>query len=209
MIDTIEVALTALGAVAGLGTLAFSLYNMVLAQNRPTGLQTGAAKQILRSSYLIIATLLFLFISYLIWKPLPVQLSQPVRLVLTLFGAAILLPSLGLYVWGLRTLGTNFSASSGFGVRLQQGHQLVTWGPYAYLRNPMYLGVILSFWGGLLVYRTWTMLFCGVIMFGLIYRAHKEDQALAQAFGEKWQVYRQNVPGWFPRIDRMLNKEHP
>lgn len=202
LIDTFEFDLRWLGAIAGLGTLAYSLYNMLRAQARPAGHQTDAARQVLRTPYLLIASLLFVGLGYILWRPLPIQLSWLVRLILSFIGAGIFFLSLVLYLWGLRTLGVNFNASSGFGVSLQQAHQLVTRGPFNYVRHPMYLAVILAGWGGLLLYRTWTMLLFAVIMLGLIYRARKEEEALAQAFGAEWEAYKRHVPGWIPRIKR-------
>jgi len=206
LIDPIEVVLRWLGAIAGLGTLAYAIYNMLRAQARPTGQQTGAAPTVLRSRYLAVATLLFVILAYLLWRPLPTQLSWLVRLILSVLGVAIFFPSLGLYLWGLRTLGENFNASSGFGVRLHQTHQLITRGPYAYIRHPMYLAVILAVWGGFLLYRTWTMLLYAVIMLGLIYRAHTEEEALTQAFDEEWEVYKRRVPGWIPWFNRIFRR---
>ena len=198
-IETIKVVLEWLGAIAGLATLAYANFNILLAQTRPAGVTTGSARQVLRSRYLIFATIIFIFLGILLWKPLPIQLPWNLRLVTLVVGAVVFFPSLALYIWGLRTLGKNFNASSGFGVRLHQGHQLVTRGPYAVIRHPMYLAVILTMWGGLLMYLTWTMLVLAVMMLGLIYRAHKEDQALAQEFGEEWQAFKSRIPGWFPR----------
>lgn len=201
-IQSIENAFHWLGAIAGLGTFAFSVINMLLAQRHPTGQQTGSARMLLRAPVLAVATLIFVWLTYLFWKPLPFQLSAEVQLSMTILGGIILFPSLGLYLWGLRILGSNFNASSGFGVRLHQAHQLITSGPYAYLRHPMYLAVILACWGGLLIYRTWSMLVIAVIMFGLLRRAKKEEAALAQAFGKEWEDYQRTVPGWYPRMAR-------
>ncbi len=196
----IESGLHWLGAVTGLGTLAYAILNMLLAQRHPASLQTGMAHKLLRAPYLIIATLLFIGLGYVIWIPLPLHFPQLIEQFLSILGMIIMLPSLGLYIWGLRTLGQNFNASSGFGVRLRDTHQLITTGPFAYLRHPMYLAVIVVSWGGLLLYRTWTMLMMAVIMFGLLYRGHKEEEALAQAFGRDWVEYKRAVPGWLPRL---------
>lgn len=208
LIDTIEISLRWLGAIAGPGTLAYAIYNMLRAQSRPIGQQTGAAQKVLRTRYFVIATVLFVLLGFILWRSLPIQLSWLVRLVLLLLGAGIFFPSLGLYVWGLLTLGVNFNASSGFGVRLQQAHQLIERGPYATIRHPMYLAVILAAWGGLLLYRTWTMLFFSVIMLGLIYRARKEEEALALAFGGEWEAYKRRVPGWIPRFGRKVKNNN-
>ena len=207
LITSLEVDLRWLCAIAGFATLAYAIYNMLLAQSRPAGHHTGAARQVLRTRYLVIATLLFLFFGYILWRPLPLQLPWLLQLLVSILGGAVFLASLVLYVWGLRTLGENFNASSGFGVRLHQTHRLVTTGPYAYIRHSMYLAVILAGWGGLLLYRTWTMLFFAIIMLGLILRARKEEQALAQVFGRQWELYERNVPGWIPRIGSFLRKD--
>jgi len=206
LIEIFEVGLHWLGAIAGLGTLAYAVYNMLKAQRRPTGQQTGAADKVLRTPYLVIATLFFVLLAYVLWKPLPIQLPWLLRLVFELFGGVIFFASLILYVWGLRTLGSNFNASSGFGVRLHQEHQLITQGPYAYIRHPMYLAVILACWGGLLLYHTWTMLLFAVMMLGLLYRARKEEEALRLLFGEEWEVYKRHVPGWILPMESLVQK---
>jgi protein-S-isoprenylcysteine O-methyltransferase Ste14 len=200
LLTSLEIDLRWLGALAGLGTLGYAIYRMLLAQRRPKGHHTGAAREVLRTRYLAVATLLFLAMGFLLWRPIPIQLPLGVQLLVSVVGAGSYFASLGLYLWGMRTLGENFNASSGFGVRLHQAHQLVTHGPYAFIRHPMYMGVILAFWGGLMLYRTWTMLICAIIMLGLIVRGRKEEEALAQVFGETWHNYSRLVPPWFPHI---------
>lgn len=197
---TLEISIQLLAGIAGILTLGYAIYQTLLAQKRPTGTTTGAATSVLCTPYLVIATIIFCFGSYIFWQPLPIQMHWAARIILMLVGAAVFFPSLALYLWGLRSLGVNFNASSGFGVRLIQSHQLVICGPYARIRHPMYLAVILACWGGLLIYLTWTMLILAPLMLGLIIRARREDEALALEFGEAWQQYQQCVPGWFPRL---------
>ncbi len=199
MIDTVELILQWLAALSGAGTLTYAVLNMLKAQRRPSGVLTGAVNKVLKSSYLIIATLLFVALGFILWRPLPIQLPFWLRVACMAGGGTVYFASLLLYIWGLRTLGANFNAASGFGVRLHQAHQLITHGPYGMIRHPMYLAVILAFWGGLLLYRNWTMLVFAVIMLGLLYRAAKEDEALSQAFGNEWRIYKGRVPGWIIR----------
>lgn len=206
LIEDIVVILQWLGAIAGLGTLTYAIYNLLLAQARPTGRTTGSATQVLRTPYLVAATILFIALGYVLWKPLPVQISWQARLMCLLVGALIFFTSLAIYIWGLQTLGMNFNASSGFGVRLHIAHKLVRHGPYAYIRHPMYLAVILAGWGGLLLYFTWTMLGFVVIMLGLIYRAYKEEIALAEEFGSEWKEYKHQVPGWILKPASIIRK---
>ena len=111
-------------------------------------------------------------------------------------GGALLFGGLALYWWGLRTLGAMFGAATGFGVRLYAAHRLVTHGPYAIIRHPMYLAVMMAFAGSVLVYRTWACLLYALLVAGLPVRARAEERALARQFGAEWEHYRQRVPGW-------------
>jgi protein-S-isoprenylcysteine O-methyltransferase Ste14 len=154
------------------------MYHRMPALNHPARFYR-AAHQKLRT-LLVIATLLFL-----ICHPNMETVARPPQYAFTDghfdFGTDAFF-GLGLYLWGLNTLGENFNVSSGFGIRLQQAHRLVTKGPFAYVRHPMYLGVMLAAWGGSFLYRTWTMLIFAVMMFGLIVRARREEEVL-QVFG--------------------------
>ena len=105
-------------------------------------------------------------------------------------------------LWGRLTLAEMYNVSSSAGVQLYADHRLITHGPFAIVRHPIYLGILLTSTGGLLVYRTWTLLFTTVSFLGLVVRARREEQALAAEFGEEWEVYCRRVPGWAPRILR-------
>jgi protein-S-isoprenylcysteine O-methyltransferase Ste14 len=66
----------------------------------------------------------------------------------------------------------------------------------------MYVGVIMASFGGLLIYRTWALVFAATTFLGLTVRAHREEQALAAEFGEQWDTYCQRVSAWIPRLPR-------
>ena len=79
---------------------------------------------------------------------------------------------------------------------------LVVGGVYRYVRNPMYLAVIAAIAGqallfgqlGLLAYA----LIAGLAMvaFARLY----EEPYLVDRFGEEYEKYRREVPGWVPRL---------
>lgn len=188
-----------IGGVAGLATLAFAVWHMLHSVGRPAGRETGPGARFLRAPILALATLLFAAAMAWLWRPLPLALSTVVRWACLVLGALLYFPSLGLYLWGLRTLGTMFGPSTGFGVRLQAGHRLITAGPYALVRHPMYLAVMTVGISGLLLYRTWAMLAFAVAMLGLTVRARREEEALAAEFGAAWEAYRRRVPAWLPQ----------
>jgi protein-S-isoprenylcysteine O-methyltransferase Ste14 len=133
-----------------------------------------------------------------LWRPIRLYVSVPARAACLVLGLLVYFPALGLYLWGLRTLAANFGPSTGFGVRLQARHRLVTTGPYALVRHPMYVAVIAAGAGGFLIFRTWSMLLFALSMFGLILRARREESVLAEEFGAAWESYRERVPSWLP-----------
>jgi protein-S-isoprenylcysteine O-methyltransferase Ste14 len=198
----VEIWILRLGGAAGLATLGVALWGLARGGRRPVGRVEGPVGRYLRWPILAAATAAYAAIIVLLWRPLPIHLSPGAHLAAIVLGSAIYFPSLALYLWGLRTLGTMFGAASGFGVRMFAGHQLVTSGPFAIVRHPMYLAVILAGIGGLLLYRTWAMLFFAGNMFGLIVRARREERSLEAEFDEAWGVYAERVPAFLPRLRR-------
>jgi protein-S-isoprenylcysteine O-methyltransferase Ste14 len=79
---------------------------------------------------------------------------------------------------------------------------LVTNGPFAIVRHPMYLGLITAALGSLLLYRTWTALAYALFAPFVLMRARREELALGAEFGEEWQVYCRRVPALLPRFRR-------
>jgi protein-S-isoprenylcysteine O-methyltransferase Ste14 len=79
---------------------------------------------------------------------------------------------------------------------------LVVQGLYRFVRNPMYIGVLLLVLG-------WSLLFLSPLLFlyatslaiGFHLRVVKyEEPKLKAQFGRQWVLYRQSVPRWRPRI---------
>lgn len=168
----------------------------------PIGREIGLARQLINRRFLILATVGYVGVCFLLWRPLPLALPMPARFASLGLGALLYFPGLALYLWGMRSLGRAFMVSSVFGVRLLDGQSLITHGPYAFSRHPMYLGLIAAGLGGLLIFQTWATVFFFLSMLSLILRARREEQALAQTFGQEWEAYARRVPGWFPRIQR-------
>ena len=111
-------------------------------------------------------------------------------------------PGLVFLLWGRLALGKMYFVSTGFGAQLFADHQLVTQGPYALVRHPIYVGLIAAALGRLLIYQTWTAVAFAVFAPFVLLRARREEQALAAEFGEQWQDYCRRVPTFFPRFKR-------
>jgi protein-S-isoprenylcysteine O-methyltransferase Ste14 len=179
-----------------------AVWRIANALHRPRGRSTGAASTLIRAPFLLIAGMGWFFVTIILWRPLPLDLSLGMKILALLLGVAMFFPGVCLYFWGAVTLGEMFNASSPFGVQLDEDHVLVTSGPFANLRHPLYLGLMLTAFGGCLIYRTWTYVFVSCCALGLLFRARTEELALSDEFGEQWEVYCQHVPAWFPRFRR-------
>jgi protein-S-isoprenylcysteine O-methyltransferase Ste14 len=76
--------------------------------------------------------------------------------------------------------------------------QLVTAGPYAVSRNPMYVAVVTVLCGWSLWYASWVLALYTVavaVAFHLRILLYEEPR-LDETFGQAWQVYRAAVPRW-------------
>lgn len=200
-LDGIEKWIGWVGVAAGLVTLAIALWQGVWRGLRhPAGRRTGQADKILRAPLLLIFGAIWIGVCFVLWRPIPLKLAMSARLVALSLGTLLYFSGQALYLWGAKTLGGMYKPSSGLGVQLDIGHRLLTHGPFAHVRHPLYLGLQLAALGGLLVYRNWTFVFVLVNFLGLFIRARREEQALAAEFGEQWTEYSRQVSAWIPRF---------
>lgn len=81
--------------------------------------------------------------------------------------------------WGLRTLGPSLTP----GTEPLPGAPLVTSGPYAHVRHPIYLGIVLLLTGYTLAWSNWTL----ALGFGLLARWYFDRKARVE---EGWLVSR-------------------
>lgn len=187
---------TACGIFA-LSALAFILWSIVRQARRPVGASTGKYWKWLHSPLFYLAAAAFFFgICILLWIPLPGFRGANEAAVV---GALFCFPGLALVLWGRLTLGDMYFVSTGFGAQLFAGHRLITRGPYAIVRHPMYASLILAAIGSLPLYQTWTTVFLAVCSLGVIRRALREEEVLAREFGAEWVQYCRRVPMLLPR----------
>ncbi len=81
-------------------------------------------------------------------------------------------------------LGRQYSAE----VTIQEGHKLITAGPYRWLRHPRYLGILLLMLGASLVFRTWAGFVLAPFVLALLsWRIKDEEGMMEREFGEEWR----------------------
>ena len=92
-----------------------------------------------------------------------------------------------LRLWPVYVLGDRFSGL----VAIQPGHTLVTTGIYSRIRNPSYLGLLVSSLGWSLAFRSGIgVLMTAALLPPLIARMHAEERLLASEFGAEYDAYR-------------------
>ena len=115
------------------------------------------------------------------WSAMPVWLQ--------IAGLLLVVPACPLAVW---VLATNAYASRV--VRLQDGHQVVSTGPYRYVRHPMYTGTLLSWVAAALALGSWWMFVPAMAGIALVvWRTAREDATLQEKL-PGYREYTQQTP---------------
>lgn len=198
-LSTVEGLVRRLGGVIAYVTLALILVGIWQGMRHRMGRAVGRTSGWLRSTgFFFFATALFLAFAVYFWKPLPLTLSPTARGTALALGGILFLFGMAFVLWGRLTLGKMYFVSTGSGAQLFADHQLVTNGPFAIVRHPMYLGLIAAALGGFLFYRTWTMAYFALGSPALLMRARREEQALAAEFGQAWHEYCRRVSAFVP-----------
>jgi protein-S-isoprenylcysteine O-methyltransferase Ste14 len=79
--------------------------------------------------------------------------------------------------------------------------RLVTQGPYACCRNPMYLGHLIFMFGLALTFSSvFALLLLGLRAVWFQYRVMGDEARLAAQFGADYQAYRARVKRWIPGV---------
>ena len=90
----------------------------------------------------------------------------------------------------------------------QQTRSLATTGPYSYVRHPQYVGFILVMFGFLLQWPTiLTLAMFPVLTFMYVRLARTEEQDARAAFGDTYDRYAAQVPGFIPKLSRVFGQQ--
>jgi len=92
---------------------------------------------------------------------------------------------------------------------LNKNRSLAMSGPYAYTRNPLYLGSALMGAGFVVAGASWILALACLVLFAAIYWPviRREEDYLRREFGEVYDGYAQRVPLFLPRFRRPVGGE--
>jgi len=120
------------------------------------------------------------------WRTFPIELT------------AVILTGVGISfaVWARRTLGKNW----GMPMTERADPELVTSGPYAYVRHPIYTGMILAVIGSGLAGGAEWLILCFFIIAYFVYSAFSEEKYLTKEFPAVYAEYKRKTKMLIPFI---------
>ena len=111
-------------------------------------------------------------------------------------GLILCLAGFALAVWARLHLGRNW----GMPMTFKEGHDLVTGGPYRYIRHPIYTGMLLAILGSALVAgRIWLTVFVGMTIYSG-YSARTEEGLMLEHFPEQYTAYKKRTKAFLPFV---------
>ncbi len=101
------------------------------------------------------------------------------------------------WTWTQVHLDTRWSAQ----LQLSKQHRLVTSGPYAFMRHPLYAALIAWCLALILLTANWIFfVICALSAAGVFYRIPKEEQMLIEAFGDEYRAYMNQTGKFWSRL---------
>jgi len=132
------------------------------------------------------------FLLVMVWFARPTVISMVVGFAVVFIGEMI-------RFWGVSIVGAETRTTGRVG-----GTYLITSGPFAYVRNPLYVGNMLLYAGvGIMSMALFPwMLVVAVAWFYIQYFliVTREEEYLAETFGEEFAAYCRNVRRFVPRL---------
>lgn len=111
-------------------------------------------------------------------------------------GVGLCLVGFGFAFWARVHIGRNW----GMPMSLRQGHELVTSGPYAYVRHPIYTGIMLAMIGSALsIGVLWLLLFALYFVY-FIFSARTEEKMMVAQFPGAYPAYRRRTKMLIPFV---------
>ena len=113
-------------------------------------------------------------------------------------GIALGVAGTGILIWTHRTLDRNFFG----GMKIRQGHQLITSGPYRWVRHPMYSAFALLGLAWFLLSGNWIIagFWLAATALVIVARLNEEERMMLRQFGDDYRIYEQQTGRFLPRL---------
>lgn len=126
------------------------------------------------------------------YQALPILLSPAIQI----FGIILVAAGIAFAIWARRHLGKNWSGTP----NMKVGHELITSGPYRFVRHPIYTGMITALLGSAIVGGPpWLIAF---VIFTIVFitRIPKEEGYMMQLFPGEYPAYRAQTKTLIPFV---------
>jgi protein-S-isoprenylcysteine O-methyltransferase Ste14 len=112
-------------------------------------------------------------------------------------GAVITIAGLLFAVWARKHLASNWSSA----VTIKQGHELITTGPYALVRHPIYTGILTGFLGTAIALCQVRGVIGFVLLFVVFWAKLRTEEAwMRSQFGETYVTYAHQTAALVPYL---------
>ncbi len=112
-------------------------------------------------------------------------------------GALLTVGGLLFAIWARLHLGRNWSGT----VTIKKGHELITSGPYALVRHPIYTGLLLAFLGSAVALGEWRGVLALALATGALWRKLRlEERWMRLQFGDAYRMYSRRVAALVPFV---------
>jgi len=168
-------------------------------QEQPT---LGRASQIagLLALPAFLSTILYVFIpAWMSWAVLPLPIWA------RWLGVAIALGGFVLLQWSQGSLGENWSDAP----KLLEGQEMVSSGPYRWIRHPIYAAFLLILGSPLLISANWFVgaTWIGMTALDVASRINAEEAMMLGQFGDQYRAYMRRTGRVFPRLVKQRGKD--
>ncbi|KOF20954.1 methyltransferase [Ensifer adhaerens] len=129
---------------------------------------------------------------------IPRAADYPARPWVLALGAVIFLAALWIFRRTHKELGRNWSIT----LEIRDKHELISRGPYAFVRHPMYTSFMLMGLGQALLLSNWVAGLAGLVGFAVLFflRVDKEERMMLEIFGPEYRDYMQRTKRIVPYL---------
>lgn len=131
--------------------------------------------------------------------PLPWLTTRilPRTTLLNWLALSLTVAGIGFAIWARFYLGQNWSSA----VSIKVGHELIRTGPYAWVRHPIYSGLLLALFGtALAIGKSGNFIALGLFFAGFWIKSRLEENFMRKTFGEQYLEYCRDAGALIPRI---------
>lgn len=141
---------------------------------------------------------LAIFPGFYVATGIPQAADYPAHAWAVAVGIVVFAAALWVFRRSHKELGRNWSIT----LEIRQQHELVSGGPYAVIRHPMYTSFLLMGIGQAFLLSNWIVGLAGLIGFAILFflRVDKEERMMLEIFGPQYRAYSERTKRIIPYL---------